>query len=395
MAFPTTITTGGDANKGGAIPYLSSAGNVYVIVHDDTTTSKIRAFKATDPTSSFSNVGTDVTVTSGNEITGLGTVQAGDVIHVVSQDTDVASTGVLTSVLYHKFDMASDTWSLTNEAISTAFNVATIEARDKVAINLRSNGDAIVLYNGPKVANMGTDRNRVYYARRVSGTWTSDVVVDNGGATSWICGVTVSGSSDRSHFFFLDDGADDGYQRTLTSANTLETFPASFDTTTASSPNIMRQGNISYNSSGTQKVRSLYGDSTSNTLLNIAKCDSADAPTMSTETDITGATDTNGVNNIFMSSLSADGTTLWNVFIDSNLDVYTQSNADDAGWSAPVSFYTGSVVRVYSNVYTRNGDIVLAMVFSETDPKYTEKTLSAATQPPQTDFDFVFDRIRR
>lgn len=387
MAFPTTITTVGDVNEGGARPFLSSAGNVYVIVRDNVTTSKLRAFKATDPTSSFSNVGTDPQVTSTHAIQGYATYQVGDVIHIVTQDCSV-NTSV--DLRYHKFDMSSDSWSLTNEAIVTAVSTSVAVASHQPSITVRSSGDVIVLYNGATTAIMGSNRTRVYYARRVTGTWTVDVVVDNAGATNWYTGGIVLGSSDRSHFYFQDNNATSAYERCLTSANVLETFPTSFDTTIASATYALHNLGISYDASGTQKVRFPVFDSIVSTV-NSAKCDSADTPTMSEDSDITGATNADTGTDGFHSGFSANGTTLWHVFDDTNNDIYTQSNANDGGWSTPASFYTGTVTKLYCNIYTRNGDIVLAMVFTETNPKYTEKVLLAGdTTPKDVEWDCQF-----
>lgn len=369
MAFPTTISTGGQfANVGGSKPYISSAGNVYVIIKSDLTY-KIRAFKATDPTSSFSNVGTDVAVTSTNAIKGIGTYQVGDVIHVVTMD--YTSVAAAIDLRYHTFDMSSDTWTLSNETIkdNMSFPASGTNA-DFPSISVRSNGDVIVFYNGPLVANMGSDRFRVYYARRVSAVWTVDVAVDNGGATGWYVNGMADGSSDRHHLYFEDNGALDGYQRCLHSDNTLETFPASYDTTLGGNYNY--SDGASYDASGTQKVRVISQDATANQL-NSVKLDSAATPTITLDTDITGAT--NPALSNFTSCFSSQSTNLWHAFIDSVNDIYTQSNANDGGWSTPASFYTGTATVIYSNVYTRGGDIVLGMVFVETDPKYTEKVL--------------------
>lgn len=370
MAFPVTISTGARVTVGCGGPFISSAGNVYVITVDQATPSKFRAFKATDPSSSFSNVGTDPQVTSTDTVRGLAACQDGDNIHVVTQDGP--STAMV--LRYHIFDMSSDSWTTTNEFI-TSFTAASTTVREMVDVSIRSDGDVIVLYNGQFVLS-GSNRERVYYARREGGTWTVDIAVDNGGAVSWILGGIVRGSSDRMHFFFMNDTSNDAYQRCLTSANSLQSFPSSFDTTAgASSFTILHRG-TSYDSSGTQKVRFPYFDGTVNTV-NSAECDSIGSPTMSVTSGITSPTTPSSIATHRL-SFAANGTRLWNTFLDTNTDIFVQSNADDAGWSAPVSVYAGTVTKVYSSVFTRNGDTVLAIVFEETDPKYMEVVLNAA-----------------
>jgi hypothetical protein len=372
MAFPTTISTTFGASLGFSGPFLSSGGNVYVITISNTGGDDLRAYKATDPTSSFTAVGTDVSVTSGDAIQGVSIVQSGDNLHVVSVDGSAANK----DLRYHVFSMSSDSWTTSNELIKDNATPVTGFVPYPVSISIRSDGDVIVLYNGSSVANMGNDRERVVYARREAGVWTIDVAVDNGGATNWIAGAVVIGSSDRMHFFFVDDGASDAYQRALTSANSLQAFPASYDTVINTGDTVQEQKGISYVSGANTKVRYPCVDGNVNEL-NSAKCDSADTPTMSEDTDITGATSFAQADNA--ASFAADGTTLWNTFIQaSTSDIFTQSNADDGGWSAPASFYAGTVTKIYTNVYTRGSDTVLAMVFTETDPKYHEKVLSSA-----------------
>lgn len=373
MAFPVTITTGGDCLEGGAIPYKSSAGNIYVIVRDDVTTSKFRAFKATDPTTSFANVGTDPALTAGHVIRGMATCQVGDVIHVVTEDAN-SGASLIQSIKYHTFNMATDAWVITNEAVVTSATAAFTISGQHIAIAVRSTGDVIVLYNGAAITT-GVARDRVYYARRVAAVWTVDVLVDNGGSTSWYANTIVKGSSDRMHFFFFDDGNDDQYQRCLTSANVLQAFPASYDSTTSTiNPLGGLQQGVSYVSGAATKVRAPYGSITSNKI-NGAKCDSADTPTMSTDASINGARAVSNVS-AYANAYAADGTTLYNACIDTLSDIYTESNINDAGWSTPALFYTGTVAAVYANIYSRGGNFVLAMVFSESgDPKYTESVL--------------------
>ena len=382
MAFPTTISTGARANERGCGgPFLSSAGYVYVLLNDDTTTANIRAFKATDPTSSFSNVGTDFAVTSGNDVFYIDAVQDGDTLHVVTVDS---SSSPLTDIRYHVFDMSSDTWTTTNETIKNdATPVAAANLRARIA--LRSDGDIIVLYNGTDAASMGTDYNRVYYARKESGSWTIDVAVDNGGAANWYAGGIVVGSSDRMHFYFGNDTGSAAYQRCLTSANALQAFPSAFDATANSLlESVICQRGTSYDDSGTQRVRYPSIDSTIS-VLNSAKCDSADTPTMSLDADITGTL--TGAGAIHRASFSADGTTLYLAWVNSgNSDIYTTSNADDAGWpTTPTVFYTGTCTSVFTNIYQRGNDVVLAMVFVETDPKYTESVLRTVSSYTSAD----------
>lgn len=373
MALPVTITGLGNGSR----PFLSSSGNVYIIGSEGST--NLAAYKATDPTSSFSNVGTDVTTAI--SINSIDVFQVGDVLHVVTYlyfNSD-------NRVIYHTFNMSSDSWTISNETVKGTYSRAFgTGAEGHASITVRSDGDVIVLYPGEPAASMGTDYERAKYARREGGTWTIDVAVDNAGADHWYPSGTVMGSSDRMHFFLVNDDLTSMYQRTLTSANALEAFPSAFDSTVHGTPASCIQSGTSYDDGGTQRVRFPVVDATAVTI-NSAKLDSGDAPTVTQDTDITGATGFWASKEA--SSFSADGTTLWHTFVDnSTKDIFTQSNADDGGWSTPASFYTTTGVNVKTNVYTRGTSVVLAMVIHVgSDAVYHEKTLSTTGSTVEMD----------
>jgi len=386
MALPTTITGFAALSVGGrnvSRPFLSSGGNVYVVGWGSTLT-LLRAFKATDPTDSFSNIGTDVTLE--NQLEVVSAIQDGDLIHVATFNAD-ATTAI--DLRYHTFNMATDEWVITNELVVENFGVVSNAVYvGHVDITVRSDGDVIILYNGQSQANMGSQRERVYYARREGGSWTVDVAVDDGGGTHWYASGIVAGASDRSHFFFIDDDASDGYQRTLTSANALESFPSSYDSTVDISEGSHSTLGTSYDSGGTIKVRMPVPDANAVTL-NSVKLDSADTPTVSQDNDITGATAQKA--GTYAACFAVDGTTLWNVFLSSGDDgVYVQSNADDAGWSTPDLFYDGGThTTVKANVYTRSGSIVAGMItYVGTSCVYHEYVISSGGVSGDADFTF-------
>jgi hypothetical protein len=370
MAFPTTISTSAsfETTVGCGGPFLSSGGNVYVILRDTTDTTKLRAFKATDPTTSFSNVGTDFSLGSGLVARRIAAVQSGDNIHVTTSSSATSSS--VTTIHYHVFSMSSDTWTTTNTVVKSAIDISTVEGGNSV-IAVRSNGDVIILYQSVLGASMGNNYSRVSYARKVGSTWTVDVAVDNAGAVNWVVDSAILGSSDRTHFFFHDDAGAVAYQRTLTSANSLQTFPSSFSSV-ATGTYAGKQRGVAYVSGANTEVRMPFIDSSQSGTLS-AKLTSSDTPTPTTDADITGTSATGGAHS---ASFAADGTTLWHVYKDNASDIYRQSNADGAGWSTPVSFYAGTIASLTSNIYTRGSSVVLGIVFSETNPKYTEYTIS-------------------
>jgi len=388
MAIPTTITTLANPSVGGARPYISSGGNVYVLLRDSSPTTTLSMFKATDPTSSFASIGTDFAVSSGLTIQSIATTQVGDVIHVVTMDGTNKNDKDLR---YHTFNMATDAWVITNETISETI----VDTSPNGAINnplgiaVRSDGDVIVLYQSDSVANMGSQRSRVSYARRESASWTIDVAVDDGGGTSWGGGTAVLGGSDRTHFFFDDLGLDDAYQRTLTSANALETFPSSFDSTSAGSVVTFARGGVAYDSGGTIKVRLGYVDGTASTL-NSAKLDSADSPTVAVDSDITGTTNAN--TSAYKSDFAVDGTDLYCFFVEVNVnDISWIVNSDDGGWSSPTAFWddASDLLTTYANVYTRGSSVVVGVVSNISGSVlYNEYLISTSGVSGDADFTF-------
>lgn len=370
MAFPTTISGLQVNAQYFTRPFSSSAGNVYVFGRSSSATDDLAAFKATDPTSSFSGVGSNVEVVAGVAIAAVSAFQVGDIIHVVT------GVGVASGyhVYYHVFDMSSDTWTTTKEAVKTGYTLFNASQEGKsVGIVVRSDGDVIVTYNGQTASSQG----RVFYARREGGSWTIDVSLDNA-AANWLVGGVALGSSDRAHFFFSNFSSDDEYQRTLTSANSLQTLPSSYDTS-VNSAGREHDSPVAYVSGGVTKVRYAYHDALTGNI-SVAKFDSADTPTVTTDVDISGS---ESVANIyFSSSLSVDGTTLWHTFIRSlDSDIWTQSSEDGAAWSTATEFYddAAAVTSLRTNVYARGGNYVIGIVYTTASAVlYHEKTLGVA-----------------
>lgn len=373
MAMPITVTgllanAASIETSSGPLVYNDA---VYVFGRG-TTGNLVRAFKCSDAdTGSFSNVGTDIT--TNEDITACKACQQGDEIFVVTIDGDAVTTNQLR---LHIFNTTSDTWTTTNEAVDLNFTTLSLASAKYLSCAIRSDGDLIVLYNGAVRNISAANRETVRYARREAGSWTAGVEVSNGGAANWYAGGVVLGSSDRMHFFLVNDTAADGFQRTLTSANALETFPAAYDASVSATEASLCGTGCSYDSAGTQKVRYPSRD-TGNVICLGLKMDSADAPTISIDADITGAL--NMDSGAFRSSMAALGTTLYHVFVDSVDDIYYQTNANDAGWSGNTLFLTAACAGILTTIYIREGNYRLAMVYNNsTTPVYNELDLGPA-----------------
>lgn len=373
MAFPTTITTDGLATVGIAGPYISAGGNIYVIVVDDQRFD-LRALKATDPTSSFAGQGTDVVIGSGLDIIrSIAGYQVGDNIHVITKNSN--STSVV-DIRYHIFSMASDTWTTTNEAVKTDMELAPGGSGWSAGIDIAVRGDGHVLavYNGPPETVATVQYDRVFYARRIAGTWSADIALGTAGvAASWIGGRVIIGANDRAHFFVQDTTNADLYQRTLTSAYALEALPAAFEASALAWEAHEQRGVYI---AAANLVSFPWYDALET--LSRQVFTSVDAPVLSATVAINSPTAVLTSPIRFVASHAVDDATGYNAFIGTNNDIYTQSNVGGAGWSTPNSFLVCSASAIFTTVLVRGAAKVLAMVYHDGDPKYTEMTLSVS-----------------
>ena len=289
MALPVTISADVANQNSYHGPFKSSGGNFYTIVVGDTTATDgdVEAHKATDPTVSFAEqdgANRPTAGASGTEIVSLWTYQVSDLIHVVYQDVDH-------DVWYARFDMSSDAWV---DLGASDFDIlidttGATQAADAVSIAVRSDGDIVVTYQGDSEMVMGSEFERVVWNVSSDGgvNWDGPVSIDNGGSVDWTGCVIVPGSSDRMHVFFTAKTGNDGFQRTIRADDSLETFPSAFDTTLTIVGNAKFGPGVSYDDAGTQRVRCPYVNISQQ--ISIAKLDSADTPTVTTDDDVSDA----------------------------------------------------------------------------------------------------------
>lgn len=377
MAFPTTVSTLVAPYHGLGGPYVSSTGNVYIITRSNST-ADITVFKASDPTSSFSSVAS-LTVTSGNTVRAVAGYQVGDDIHIVTRDASAATDN---QIRYHVFSLASDTFTTSNTLVKDTYTTASAVDESNVDIVVRSDGDIIIMYEGPQVL-ADIQRKRVYYARHLGAAWSADIALDNGGNAHWVPGGMVLGSADRTHFFFKDETNNDAYQRCLTSANALETFPSTFDATVGGTSDDMMQRGVAYSASagGTLVVFPYFNSFTPD--VNSVAFTSVDAPTPVVTTDIASATElATSFRHAF--PLAVDDNTVYFTFYRSASGICVNTNIDNAGWGSATAIQAGSASFVFTNIYTRGDARVLAVAYQEdASTKYTEYTLSVAASTVQ------------
>jgi len=373
MALPLTIsniTTPVPSRFNYLAPVISSGGNVYLVVLDSTDLSLIEVHKATDPTDSFAEQDGSNRPDLPANCESLAIDDKDDVIHIASQDANA-------DIEYHTFNMATDAWVITRESVTT-----TPDGVSALEIAVRDDGDVIILHQGQRDNDMG-NKERIDYSRRESGSWGSnvDIQVHNGGAINWRSPRIVKGSSDRMHFFFHDQTNDDIFQRTLNSANSLESFPSAFDTSVSNEePTVIMHG-VSYDDGGTQRVRCPYQNSTRP--ISMAKLDSADSPTVSLDTDFTTLNPWTN-EGIVVGCLAVKEKILQQIYsraLDKSMKRIT--NDDDAGWGSRIDEFDGFFNEMHCNVFVRSGNFKLAMLKDDGPGtfKYNEIDLGAAAAP--------------
>jgi hypothetical protein len=390
MAFPTSITglNGSIAQRVGR-PCLSSGGNVYVVGVSASDRTKLQVYKATDPSSSWSQAGADVTLANG--IKAFASFQVGDAIHVATHDGPDNALG--TNVIrYHVFSISSDSWTTSNEDVKTAYSAMGSVQDDGspdwgefwIGIAVRSDGDVIILYQGVQSIVMGTSRPQTKYARKESGTWTIDVDVGGDTVKGHVPSNILMTANDRAHLIYGETttGTFGKWLKTLNSANSLS---AAQDRGTPSSINFATAipGVSSVDISGTVKC-SVF-QVTANNEISGHTFDDADTPSLTLRSDITGTTNVvNGIEPGQAIAVAVNGTTTWAFFPQQTTsDIYRMSSTDGgATWGTPASFATGpsgTISWVSGNVYTRGGNIVFGVLYSEGGTvKYDEYVIGSA-----------------
>jgi len=392
MALPSAIASVGSGDDGYLPPFKSSAGNFYIVT--STTSKAIDAYKATDPTSTWTvqDIANNPTLGDPNW-TIITAVQQGDILHIATYQSaiDAAQEGYR----YHTFDMSDDTWGVVAELIIAASDIGDV-AFIWASIGIRSDGDVIVAYGAETDGVMGSPKQRVDYARREGTTWTASVALDAGGDVHYGNANCVLGTNDGFHFTWQRQTAttpdpptawSDLEGRTLDSANSLSTTetPSSggTDTHLTSIRNM-----VSYDDAGTETIN-VIGAVTLGIIGITAVEDGSD------NIDITGTQtedwDTGGK---AVGALAANHKSITGAELDGIIhvvyagggaggadhDIYYSKSADNgATWDAPIELTDAiTAFRISATIYERAGNTVLAFHYSHDSTQwYDEEDIGA------------------
>lgn len=388
MALPVTIS--------GVLDQTFSADNrpniydgaVYVCLVDQTNVDLIEMWKATDPTSSFSNVGTNWEVTGGvsDAIVAIAQEAWGKFIDAVVQD-DPAGNGTVEA---GRFNMATDTWDNVNELIESATGGA---VRASVDITHDQDGDIYICYQGDFHKDMGTDYESVFYSHSDDGGLSFGTVteIDDEGAVDYLCPRVCAppGNSNQAHFFYKD-GADNLLQKAIDNAQNLRTErDTGFNT---SADNYPLGTAIGFDRAGTSKARLIYiNDSDDLHVLRFDAFSDDSTPTWSSDSVDTNKPDVN-TSGRMSASLALDGSTVYAMWADdTDQDLYRANDADSDSWTARTSTTTGSFDMVSATIYGRDASLKLAWIrglanaraYDELDLTPTAMALLSAGDMPE------------
>lgn len=340
MALPVQIPGSGFSTTIDFVgPFKVSDTAYYVFGRDPTTATTLQAYKATDPSSSWSSIATKTGFATG--ILNLSAFQVGSTIHIGITD---GTSGSSENRKYVSFDASTDTFG----TVETILAVGAAGGAN-ISIVVRSTGEVVAFYGTASTKVSGTFYNRVAYSRRTAvNTWTASTRPDTDVANNTSNPEVVVTPSDVVHFIWANASPGNGWvQRTLNASNVLQTASTGFSGTGLSALATF------YDRSGTTKVAGTgtgsdtsYWDAGGNT------------PTLNRSTSNT------------MSSrvrVYSEGTDVWLIGAVSSVLTVCKSTDDGATFGSQISLGvnvgTGNLLCRRGQTYTRGSNVVLPYVY--------------------------------
>jgi hypothetical protein len=279
--------------------------------------------------------------------------------------------------------MSTDTYTTENQSITGAVQATPfgLKVND---IALETNGDCIVVYQGDEEDDMGL-RQRIDYARRVAGVWTSNIAMDDGGKFDYHSPGVVRGASDLFHITYYDNTNTNALHKsvqdvdgTLSAVETLNDSALTDAECVVCSP-------VFYDDGGVERITSGFKRDNAGSEGRSAEIEDDGTP-LAAETfgeDVTTFTESSF--DYAVISLSVDQKTVWAIWSqDSDGDIFVNFNVNSGGWDTEAEQTDAVTARnISSNIFQRGDNIVLAWFYSEggDDAIYDETVLRPAAAP--------------
>lgn len=373
MALPQTIGTSLEvSNNGYAGPFRASNGDHYVVLQVTTNKDVVAVYKADNGDNTWAeqdSAGRPITAVVSDR-QGLCATLSGTVIHVATW----GSSGSNRYVHYHAFDTSSDTWTTTEEAVAGPFTSNT--GFGTVSIEVRSDGDKIIFYQGPYENISASNYDRIYYAVHQGTGWTDASGFLNTGETKQYRFVyTVMGASDKVHVFYSDESALEVVHVSFNSSNTLSSIETV--TTTSSANPLSRPFYFDDGGNETITVGVMQGTTAYRyTVVNDGTPGGGEAVS-----DVAVHQDFSGAHRSFGMVANPSTGIEYLAYVDSTTQDLWYDVRDGGTWGTDTEVLdaiTGK--RLCVNVYTiDNGDTVLAYVYNDNATiKYHETVIAVA-----------------
>ncbi len=383
MALPLTIVNVdmlARQAEGRFRPYISTTGNTYGFFRGALTDGdEMNAYKSTDPaTTDFTEQDfvQEGASSSWSNVCTFREDDTDDEIHMV------CGTGG-ENLFYHIFDMSTDTFTTENEQLTSALQASPfgLKVND---IALETNGDIIVVYQGDEEDDMGL-RQRVDYARRVAGVWTSNIAMDDGGKVDYFGPGIVRGASDLFHITYYDNTNTDALHKSVQDVDgTLSSVETLNDTALTAADHLVCAP-VFYDDGGVERITSGFRRDTASSEGRSAEVEDDGTPLAAETFGEDVAIFTESSFDYAVISLAVDQKTVWAIWAqDSDGDIFVNFNVNSGGWDTEAEQTDAVTARnISSNIFERDGNIVLAWFYSEggDDAIYDEKFLRVAAAP--------------
>lgn len=390
MALPITIVS--NAHFPGRLPpFKSSAENFYAVVPDETVATNFTIYKASDPSSSWSEPSSART----GPFAVISAAQSGNNIHIIGYD----STNDIYE--YYNYDMTTDSYTTSGETIEDVSGGPPVQPWCSIAV--RSDGDVVVVYAGSHDAVMGGDKERAEVNVRSGGSWSGPTSLgDTGGTDPFdttdvhygnpIC--TKASDSDDIHiiYSFQENTADPPTSWSYTVARTIDasnTLSSQINNTEDTGGVLLGHSNaVAYDDAGTQRIAWFGCDGFALEAGRATEDGSGDISSIS----IAGTGDDARPNGeVGVHSLAVLGTELHGLFsqdLASEYDIYYIKSTDDGvNWDTAVEELDAVTCNYISaNIYQRGSQLVLAYVYDDGgSTKYNEKNLTTPSMTKLSD----------